>query len=1675
MDERLFEAKNWLADEDPDRCLQFDTKIMQIPDLVEHIQTQNLPHDDALLHDVKVMLRVHHSWDKRRKIKLPAADEVKDDDPLPYFPNRLISAEDALELEKDCNDIGFINQTREDHAPFTVQPANDHADFLKHLRESGGVDDLATLDLDTNLIWIEAEAYRWASRDPAMIPKWMHTTGIPIKGTKRSDPVPVPPIPQLKPSALALNRPDRGLTSLYVLAMEKKINDLLVKDNKNPIENALLEEIQDLYAPEKVRNMRRQYIRFLDAYELAENLGTATPDLAASRDQAGDDWSAAYNTWINSFDCLGFYFIVREIGPRGFEVDQPGVVYLDHGHLSQEHHATLKAAQDLVHKWVAAPVTLHALEKAQLHNLLSYSFTTEHKRIRRALGQILLRAGVKTEEDLVGKDKNDWDVRHALEEQHERNLQNQLLTKRPTVQYLRPGELRGEDESIIYIPWDITSLSDFILPRNPDVLVTKGQIITEHDIMTTEEVALWSEINLKLAQKANYKLNGDGDPEFIKALISVAPPQLRNYLAPYTYLFDNQDNRNSEDYQWWSVLNREVERMWSVWVESLGRRITIKRTWSGLRPQMPGVLYIRRQPKIGEDTVVIAAALTRLLRLDLTYRDTDDYWSNLLQQFQDYLYPALLKKQIDFQNELEPNRKNRMSGNFKDAFKRWIGTLRGCKISIHQYQPIIDPDNDPSVVYFNKGPLTSEYAFDKITAQALREQLKTALPDPENPFDDLLHSHILQRLPAHLQQVVVECEDSSPERAVANWHIKFFMKDLQGPATFFSAEIGYNSSLLPGGSQYSDSQSDGISSVQSNSSLYYHDALAVDLEPMLPKIMALQTEINRLLVIVGNSWKMIEEGPQATDANANTDLFQLIPQRLHALLTQFASDKLCSSDAEYTQLRQELQVARPEDQPALRSLLRIASRQYISLYVHWVRSLVATTIRIQTSSKAGRVYMQKLLKFQPLETGVADAFQIVAPSVITTDTDVASSVLLRFSSTTGTSIPVYPLDGNAVLTWEAEVNGLLRNWRKSDRKCTWDESERLLALLRDLMPADLLYLDNLLQEFDAIARSRALSSDEALRFWVLWGRWNAEYEGWLQSLPGEVHIALDGYSPKDYMQSRNGTPWDVTPSQRSRTLPLLVQEDQQRLNEYLSGSDTMTAFETERLRTLLSTMWRPVTKQFRHDVINELEKELGSFDVEEPENTTLMQIIVAELNATYLERLRTTSPVPRVTIIENTPGVFSIDIGNYANIPSFSSTTLQADFVQEAIATHCPKFLDDSRKAFLDLAMRVRTNVTLTTLEAEAITQHLIGISMSDSIKLRTELAQLLAKFGVQGLQNLNQTQTQLLIQADTLFLWLTWGSAFPSLRATVLSSGSVVPIEPLDILNSPQSVGLGLHLSLPTIGPPNSAEVKAVEIEINNLLIKVKDNASEFDVHRLEFILLALLDPPLKLLADRIKRLEAEFLHQRVLSTNNALALIKEQQNFATKFQEFKNKIPTFGVFLDHWWYSAEAIQEACSRSRAWQAMQPAALRDQPIIQTLDPAIANWHQVYADVILYVDSDLFDTTEAALRLFFPPPNDPLTVLRDRVIAATVALNQVRQNAATATATISSTPLTEDEDKRHLALIQALKNQFVNQYIAWFTSLTVSHPALNPSIKLMNSLRHLLYNPSDGMLQLVLKQ
>jgi hypothetical protein len=99
VNERLAQINNFLSAEDPNRHYEFREKLAEIDEYLDFVRDEKIVHDTKLFRDARIMLEVHHDWDRGVKEKPP--DTVCCDAPsINQVSNRLISRKEAIRCER---------------------------------------------------------------------------------------------------------------------------------------------------------------------------------------------------------------------------------------------------------------------------------------------------------------------------------------------------------------------------------------------------------------------------------------------------------------------------------------------------------------------------------------------------------------------------------------------------------------------------------------------------------------------------------------------------------------------------------------------------------------------------------------------------------------------------------------------------------------------------------------------------------------------------------------------------------------------------------------------------------------------------------------------------------------------------------------------------------------------------------------------------------------------------------------------------------------------------------------------------------------------------------------------------------------------------------------------------------------------------------------------------------------------------------------------------------------------------------------------------------------------------------------------------------------------------------------------------------------------------------------
>lgn len=220
----LKRIKTFLADEDPNRCLNFvDDRLPQIEEYIKYVEEENLIGDNdkktrQLLQEVKTMAEVQRDWISRADA--PPVDTTCCDAPVVLnYSTRLQSLETVQKLQEEREQMGLSTHMRDDHAPFTVERSSDQFQFLGQMLKDAQADP-DEIDAKDNLANIENRAYNWALSQPPLIPHWMHRTGLPNSGQPRDK----TPWNRNIPTGLSLREPQ---LPDYLKTREDEINRLL--------------------------------------------------------------------------------------------------------------------------------------------------------------------------------------------------------------------------------------------------------------------------------------------------------------------------------------------------------------------------------------------------------------------------------------------------------------------------------------------------------------------------------------------------------------------------------------------------------------------------------------------------------------------------------------------------------------------------------------------------------------------------------------------------------------------------------------------------------------------------------------------------------------------------------------------------------------------------------------------------------------------------------------------------------------------------------------------------------------------------------------------------------------------------------------------------------------------------------------------------------------------------------------------------------------------------------------------------------------------------------------------------------------------------------------------------------------------------------------------------------
>lgn len=791
MKERLTQAKNFLADEDPDRYLHFEEKITEIEDYIEFVDknkgTTNLNGDvdEVLLKDVKAMVAAHHDWQKRQKAPGPALTDPNDPDALPprSFSTRLVSAETKMLVEQEKEELGLTFQTREEGAVFSANAEADHADFLMEMRKAVAQDP-SQLDTDTNLAWIESRAYGWALNDPALISHWTHPTrGIPNKGIRLGDERPWYQKPVRALTAAAKRRPAKGWLPDYLVEREARINKLLRLSTYSRAEYAELEKLLSFHEPSELNKL---HMHFLNE-SVKRAYGFPVPEEEINK--ASDEFQEAFTAWLATFQADGVQLMVRFRGSDDVESNEPGVFYVDDGSLDEDRQAIIDQANDLLRKFrqrgVGGAKGLTPDEDNALTFFLRKSLPPEIARKLTRKSQLVRARNDALNDEIKVLD----DEIKELETERRAALRNGT----GEFHYIEPGRMWDIDADDLYLEWHHN-----IPPYKIDTTIgAKPEPIPEQ---TNVVASIERLINDAFRNGESPDLE-NGNPTFILLLQQVAYPDLRALLIPFLFLRTKEAYTTLPDSErrLMSVIRPEVNRLWNNWIEGfitkrgVPEKVRVLMPFNEIQAERPDVIHCRSMDPLHNmgECLKAARAAYDLLAQDTT-RMNPEQFLNLTKELnrvwpQEHRYPALVEPLSDSPDD----------EHFR--FEQWmISKLQpknGLTVLWREGSVLFDkrqygdpvPEDDPTVVYY-RGilptlELLNEYLSDEAEDKIISTDFNPGNINESNSFD-LLYSMRYKLHPIFWSVFDgISPGDSLPRtstepfRALMNWYIHAVKND----------------------------------------------------------------------------------------------------------------------------------------------------------------------------------------------------------------------------------------------------------------------------------------------------------------------------------------------------------------------------------------------------------------------------------------------------------------------------------------------------------------------------------------------------------------------------------------------------------------------------------------------------------------------------------------------------------------------------------------------------------------------------------------------------------------------------------------------------------------------------------------------------------------------------------
>jgi hypothetical protein len=1644
IDERLKQCRNFLADEDVNRCLDFTSNLAEIEEFLAHIEKERLPRNKYLFGDVKAMVDVQNEWMKW--MDKPPADHHGPED-VSHQPNysiRLIDAENAAKFELQRKAFGVDTQMREDHPPFTIERSGDQAEFLMKMRRDAAVDP-EELDLATNLHYVEHRAYDWARREPSLIPYWVHwSKGLPQKGVKPGDAQPwyrenfrmgraarVPRAPAPRPHNIFL----REVLPDYLQRREDDINRLL-KAHQSKTVSSKLADLLNLHAPRNLKELseERHYLSSIeDILSLEERLALTTT--TSSLDKKLQEW-------------------VETIRPSGIQTrlshdnwtdpHTPGVFYVADGQPTARDHADLEAREARINKLLAAG-SVSARKYEQLKKELEDFIPLEIQRCDARIQAILIRSGKKTPKTFK---KLSATLRKKFNRKQEKSLSNGVrqsytnaLTKRAgmlgswigmlqasvpvSLRFLRPGESASTAPGQLLLPWSPESEPPLQLPP-PE--------IRQHQ----------SAINDCL-----YAIDNDGKNKVTRAQLNLLlEPVILPHLRDMKPGGDGVASENSgKDYHivlklWKNCL---ILRMVEILMPQNGTSVDFN----------PGVLYYRgvdateggppEATDLDQWATTINSARSPYKPSDISkgadMNAMELQMYNLLEHLQ---YPALRRLDIAWTTlARDPYADQKTATDFKTAwmlaFRAWLPMIlyhRGA-IVVKKADKNDETLGDPGVVYYRG-------SIKEVEAQSVDQ---TALPSDiqaqVSQINELMREYNKKKTPeteenlksslSPFWRAIREHEDR--QELMKDAGLTFDeIEEVRGREKEFAKRFLLFIELSAGaGCTVKKHQTDIYEVEDPTSKLPEQWRIKKDDEAKGHNPLFLKKLLKRLWIYPQRFYRALRDAeieindslrglsetrPPADEENAR--LLQLmrpfLPRAIAGLAVQLES-KLPRQSLMYGAFQ-------PQHDPTHKS--------FVALYAQWLRELQ-------------RYSRDKWLKIHVWDSGdlASESFVGLEGRLYFSKPLTTNNGKIRFGSDTSSDSLA-----TRFRRYETEINYLLKRRRvppptPDQTSLSWKENDRLRQLLHLVMNPVVAKADDELREIDELSRSDILQGEELTSYLSKLEAWQAKYNKWIDAFPDEgieLH-PLDKDTPRDNDGSGVrfvyvGNDQLLPPAFRSNRVPLHVQRMTRDFNAALRARN-LTNLEQK----AVFAQYTPLIKVTYREDINALREiffrqhfpDNVNPNNKVPPNSEIIAILkcVEDLALkTVWERLRQLARSGRRTgtsieIYEQLRGELRIRLKS-ADSPATSDDESGTANVARPISKVSDILipgLSDARAEFVPLAEKLRHGHNITDEERAKIVQHFQLSENDHPTEIEDAIVLILKVFDGKPLTDVEQAHAKKLMLR---FLWRNFANVSP--EVVERACPELRPVIPVEALLDPVRAPGAIHTAPPLSPAPTEAEVREVGIELNNLLQKFRDaTISDQEDRVLDYLLRPLGNPRLRELDRQIENLalisrsaDANTIPPYIdtgLNPRQSVHLVELQTQWAREFEKWKANLPRYGVIFDEWYSEPDVIPSVMRRYRAVRE----ALSHP---QVHDPRTQNPLEIFLTLKRYITDSTFSDIEG--KLFLERLPDDIAGLRDVLFRSRRDL-EARNRKLSLSESLS---------------LNLLEHVFVTRYMAWYNAVPV---------------------------------